>query len=169
MDTNQPEVVSHPPPQTPAPMKLEFDPVIEEALYQMRSWFSDLYPPAQADRALTILDGKPTIKGKIWTTNNEFTIIAQFKEVDMDEGAHVGKEYRLLNKSRIIADGYLGAQATSRKSRTGEDWHRGNDRSDGKFNEETWIRIIKSILAYEIEDIQSDAWKKPPRFKCLVS
>ena len=46
-------------------------------------------------------------------------------------------------------EGYLGATVTCRKPRAGEDWHRGNDLSDGPFCEKTWLSVLADIVAYE--------------------
>lgn len=48
---------------------------------------------------------------------------------------------------------YLGCQVETRKPRPGEDWNRGNDLADGNFSEETWLSILKDIIAYELKDI----------------
>ncbi len=141
MDTNTP-VIFHTPDH-------EHNHVVKTALDQMKLWFGELYGHKKAVCCLNVCGSSPIIYGKMWTFSNTFTINATFRTYDE------------INKSvqSIIDDGYLGASARSRKSRTGEDWLRGNDLADGKFNEETWISIIKSILSYEIEDIKSYAWK----------
>lgn len=51
---------------------------------------------------------------------------------------------------------YLGCTAASRKPRPGEKWTRGNDLPDGKFNEETFHRILGAILFYEAKDVVKD-------------
>jgi len=48
-------------------------------------------------------------------------------------------------------DSYLGCTASTRKPRTGEDWTRGNDLPDGKFNKETWSHIKTGIIKYELK------------------
>jgi len=48
---------------------------------------------------------------------------------------------------------YFGCQVSTRKPRAGEDWNRGNDLPDGKFNEETWIKIKNAIISYELVKI----------------
>jgi len=45
---------------------------------------------------------------------------------------------------------YLGCSVSSRKSRPGEDWIRGNDLPDGPFTKKTWDRIVYAIVSYEI-------------------
>lgn len=118
----------------------------EEAITQMRQWLSSFYSPSKIDRALHIekacsLTGKNEelrLRAKLWTCNNEFSI------------------------SGVIRDGssYLGCSSRSRKPRTGETWTRGNDLADGQFTNETWHKIVLSILRYEIEEIKSEKWKE---------
>ena len=49
---------------------------------------------------------------------------------------------------------YLGCQASSRKSRAGEDWYRGRDLFDSKeISEENLNKILLDILNYELEDV----------------
>lgn len=50
--------------------------------------------------------------------------------------------------------GYLGCIASTRKSRPGEDWTRGNDLPDGEYNKKTFDAIVRRILAYEIKNLQ---------------
>jgi hypothetical protein len=50
--------------------------------------------------------------------------------------------------------GYLGCTASTRKPRPGEDWNRGNDLPDGKYSKETFDKIIRGIVAYELKTIQ---------------
>ena len=45
---------------------------------------------------------------------------------------------------------YLGATATSRRARAGEEWLRGNDLPDGKFSRETFDAITRAIVGYEL-------------------
>jgi hypothetical protein len=59
-------------------------------------------------------------------------------------------KYRIFANDRKNKDGYLGCQVSARKSRAGEDWIRGNDLPDGKFNHDTWNLILKSIISYEL-------------------
>ena len=126
-----------PPPNSPEP-----DEIFEEAVAQMRTWLSEIYPASKVDRAM----GSPSnkrffISSKIWTYNNAYSIIA--------------KGQNALN------EWYLGASAHSRKSRTGETWQRGNNLADGRFCEETWRRIMTDIVRYEAEEVKSEKWKEP--------
>uniref|UniRef100_A0A6M3K5Y7 Uncharacterized protein n=1 Tax=viral metagenome TaxID=1070528 RepID=A0A6M3K5Y7_9ZZZZ len=50
---------------------------------------------------------------------------------------------------------FLGCTASTRKARPGEDWTRGNDLADGEFNEETWLKILKDIVSYELKSISN--------------
>jgi len=60
---------------------------------------------------------------------------------------------------------YLGATASSRTSRAGESWTRGNDLTDGKFCRETWIKILGDIVGYELVKIHRPIQHK---FDCAV-
>jgi len=51
------------------------------------------------------------------------------------------------------ADGYLGGQAGTRKSRAGEDHTRGNDLADGPYSKETFDKIVNDIVAYETVEL----------------
>jgi hypothetical protein len=45
---------------------------------------------------------------------------------------------------------YLGCGANSRRTRAGEDWHRGSDLPDGPFSRGTWEAIKDAVIAYEL-------------------
>ena len=49
--------------------------------------------------------------------------------------------------------GYLGCIASSRKPRAGEEHTRGNDLPDGPLDENTWRKILYSIVGYELVKI----------------
>lgn len=63
---------------------------------------------------------------------------------------------------------YLGCAVATRKPRPGEDWNRGNDLADGKFCQETWDRILRDIIAYELVST-SNYTLKPPRDTAVSS
>ena len=75
---------------------------------------------------------------KIYTKEHKYNISARLD---------VGK---LGNGEMLAIDGYLGCIGTVRKPRAGEDWTRGNDLADGSYSKETWDRIVRDILAYEL-------------------
>ena len=58
--------------------------------------------------------------------------------------------YTIVAHDRRGDGGYLGCQASTRKPRAGEDWHRGSDLPDGKFTRATWESIKNGILSYEL-------------------
>lgn len=64
-----------------------------------------------------------------------------------------GYSIRIKPKTKDY-DGYLSCVAISRKPRTGEDWNRGNDLPDGPYSKETWTRIVRAILGYELVAIK---------------
>lgn len=52
-------------------------------------------------------------------------------------------------------DGYIGSYFKCRKSYPGENWHRGNDLSDGNYNKETFDKIMFDIILNELVEIKS--------------
>jgi hypothetical protein len=46
--------------------------------------------------------------------------------------------------------GYIGCIVTKRLPRNGEDWTRGNDLADGRYEPQTWERIMVDIVSYEL-------------------
>ena len=50
-------------------------------------------------------------------------------------------------------DGYLGSSCSCRKPRAGEDWTRGHDLPDGRFNRKTWNMIKHAIMRNEFVKI----------------
>ena len=54
-----------------------------------------------------------------------------------------------------FSDDYLGCIVSSRITRPGETWLRGNDLPDGKFTRETWDKILNGIFAYELVPLDS--------------
>ncbi len=50
--------------------------------------------------------------------------------------------------------GYCGCTVSSRKSRPGEFWNRGNDLPDGEYTSETFDRIARRIIQYEMKAIK---------------
>jgi len=51
---------------------------------------------------------------------------------------------------------YLGCQVSSRMTRPGETWTRGNDLPDGSFSVETWYNILAAIVGYELKAIEPE-------------
>ena len=54
--------------------------------------------------------------------------------------------------------GYLGAYTGTRKPRPGETWTRGNDLPDGKYCKDTFDKIMRAIVRYEMKRLQ--CWVK---------
>ncbi len=52
-----------------------------------------------------------------------------------------------------FTDDYLGASASARIMRPGEDWTRGSDLPDGKFGRETFDEIMRAVVAYELVEL----------------
>jgi hypothetical protein len=53
-----------------------------------------------------------------------------------------------------MEDSYLGCTASTRKNRPGEVWNRGSDLPDGKYNDETWNKILMGIIQFEMKTLQ---------------
>lgn len=90
-------------------------------------------------------------------------VIKSFKDQDQEvkEICFYTKDhrYRIYAVDRTTDDGYIGCTVVTRKMRAGEDWIRGNDLPDGPFVKETWDRILKSIVRYEL--VKLTKYKKP--------
>ena len=101
-------------------------------------------------------------------------------------GLQVGGRFDDINKPEIIKiythdytytitarniddDSYLGCTASIRKPRAGEDWFRGRDLPDGKFNMETWGRIKDAILANELVKVAANSRQDLAPTKCGCS
>lgn len=69
----------------------------------------------------------------LYTDSNSYRIGATIEEFDS-----------------IRTKTYLGCISSSRKPRAGEDWSRGNDLADGKFDKDTWKQIVADIVSYEL-------------------
>lgn len=52
-------------------------------------------------------------------------------------------------------DDYLGLTVSSRVTRPGEDWTRGNDLPDGEFSAEILGMAIKAVLLYELREVSN--------------
>jgi len=125
----------------------DIDEAFEHARFLVRKWLSQIYGEGKAERAINAIDDDRIIRAKIWTATNEYSIVASFDE-------------KYGYKRDDCFKGYLGCVSSCRKSRTGEDWFRGNDLADGRFSEETWRKILFDIVAYEAENVKSTEWKK---------
>jgi hypothetical protein len=74
--------------------------------------------------------------------------------------------YTFLHEYAIVAvekpdKGYLGCQVSTRRSRAGEHWTRGNDLPDGLLTRETWDKILKAIVIYELEQLSPVGLEAP--------
>jgi len=68
-------------------------------------------------------------------------------------------KYFIVAIERNTGKSYLGCQVSTRKSRAGEDWARGNDLPDGDFTKETWNSIVEAIVRYEL--VKLSKYQKP--------
>lgn len=123
--------------------------MLEQAYETIREWLGAVYRPSQIDRAVHVRpdDGEcGAIHVKIWTDTNEYRVRISLKPMGR------------------LEDAYMGASASSRKPRAGEDWTRGNDLPDGGFSEALWQEIMVAIVRYEAQEVKSESWKedRPP-------
>ena len=97
---------------------------------QFEEWLKELVPFGAVEKyvQLTLDKQRNTIRARIFTDSHQYQISA--------------------------GETYLGCGASSRKWRAGEDWHRGNDRHDGPFCRETWDKIVRDILRYELTKLE---------------
>ena len=113
------------------------------------SWLEWVYPKSTVERHIKVDKENNRIIAKIWTSVNEYTVIAKYSKEDLEPGGSMPAKF-----------GSLGCQASSRKPRPGETWTRGRDLRDGKFCLDTWLDILIDIVHFEAEEIKSDAWKE---------
>ena len=59
------------------------------------------------------------------------------------------------------SDRYLGLTVSSRLSRPGETWNRGNDLHDGEFSEDTFTLMLKDVLRYELREVSTEEGNSP--------
>jgi hypothetical protein len=112
----------------------------------------------------TIEDLKTWVKEDLGTRGD----VENYVHITEDEGEGHGdgkyehrfkfKLYSFENVYAIVAiespdKGYLGCQSSRRKARAGESWTRGSDLPDGPLNRETWDKILKAIVIYELEEL----------------
>jgi hypothetical protein len=131
-------------------MKSVTDATVALAVSTLKAWLSEIYPPKQVDRCITVGERLTQwqIRAKIWTATNEHTITAT---IEAEDGR---------NPEDALAASYLGASSVSRLQRPGETWNRGNDLPDGRFSAETWRKILAGIVRYEAQEIKSTSWRE---------
>ena len=96
---------------------------MEDYKDQLRGWIEELRWGAE-NKYTWETDSEYRVRAKLFTSEHSYSISA--------------------------TPTYLGCIASARKPRPGEDWTRGNDLADGKFNKDTWIRILEDIVGYEL-------------------
>jgi len=107
---------------------------------QMVHWMNDMkHGYRDSDMYMEVDCFSSHIRMLIYTLTNKYQIVAICHRTEMGLGKFVKT--------------YLGAVASSRTPRAGEDWTRGNDLADGEFCKETWVRILSDIVGYELVKI----------------
>lgn len=56
---------------------------------------------------------------------------------------------------------YMGGVVSSRLARAGETWLRGNDLPDGEFSRETFEKIMRAVVGYEMEFLAPPVERRP--------
>ncbi len=102
---------------------------------ELDKWLEDLVFPGKTDDFIQLLEGH-CIPGE-----EHYKSVCFYTE---------DYKYSIKAVDRTNDDGYLGCVVTCRKARAGEDWKRGNDLPDGKFNKRTWDLIVKAIVSHEL-------------------
>lgn len=74
-------------------------------------------------------DGEDRRRYRIYTNNHVYSINAVVKKGDST---------------------YLGCGVSARKPRPGEKHTRGNDLPDGRFDHDTWLKIVHAVVRYEL-------------------
>jgi len=113
-------------------------------LEELDKWLKDLVFPGKVENFIQDLDAH-SLPG-----------VEQLSKICFYTEKH---QYIIKAVDRTKDDGYLGCVVQCRKPRPGEDWLRGNDLPDGKFNKATWDLILKAIISYEI--VKLSDYKKP--------
>jgi hypothetical protein len=85
----------------------------------------------------TIDEENTRVRVYLFTKTNKYSISASLPDLNRKEDDK----------------GYLGCTTSCRTPRAGEVWTRGSDLPDGDFSFETWIKIISSIVNYELVKI----------------
>ena len=112
--------------------------ILKKEFPELHKWLTPLCRLNLTLRDITEADYKEgKMRVRIYTKNYRYSIAARLPAPNLDGGEN--KNY-----------GYLGCIVTTRKTRAGETWNRGNDLPDGKYNEKTWYKIENAILAYEL-------------------
>jgi len=92
-------------------------------------WLSEIVHPAVLSKYVLFSDSGDRTCVKIYTASHVYNIVYR----------HDG--------------GYLGCTASTTSHRPGENWTRGNDLPDGKFNRKTWESIKNAIIRYELQEL----------------
>ena len=64
-----------------------------------------------------------------------------------------------------FTDTYLGLTVSSRVSRPGENWSRGNDLPNGEFSEETLDEALNAVFFYELREVSTEEALPPWRLE----
>lgn len=130
------------------PKLLTLDEKYDEAKRQLTFWLDDAFGDVGVD----------------W---NNYFIDIENEPTPGEERSRNFRAYVFLGDHRYSIsghisenrEGYLGCICSSIRYRTGENWTRGNDLADGKFNKETFDKIIRDILRMEFKKLETHSGK----------
>jgi len=96
---------------------------------------------------------------------DEFLMEIPFNEDEINTNGVKYRFYTDQHQYTITAldgpdGGFLGAVAICRKMVPGENFHRGDDLFYGPFRKDTWDRIIKDIVSYELIRVNEEDKEK---------
>ena len=113
---------------------------------EFMGWLSDIIPWTKIREYVQFKGGIPEdwVKGKMGPFNVD-------TRVEYDPNVISVRVFTKNHMYNIVAKAtYLGCTMSKRKYRAGEDWTRGHDLPDGKFNDSTWRNIKLAILKNEL-------------------
>lgn len=99
---------------------------------------------------------------KVWLTNQGFRS-KHLRWEHTEDGIHKHVVFATTknNYHLSFADDYLGLTVSSRVSRPGENWSRGNDLHDGDFSKETFDSVLRDVLSYELREVSREEGGPP--------
>ncbi len=113
---------------------------------EFMGWLSDIIPWAKIKEYVQFKGGIPEdwVKGKMGPFNVDV-------RTEHDSTVISVRIFTKNHSYNIVAkENYLGCTMSKRKYRAGEDWTRGHDLPDGKFNDSTWRNIKLAIIRTEL-------------------
>ena len=115
----------------------------EKGYSKLITWLRSFHRFADIDKTMKIIKNNDRLLVLMYTNAHIYSLSASLPTNSAESSQDGGL-------------GYLGMTASCRKSRVGENWTRGGDLPDGRYNQETFERIKNAIIAYELLVIPKD-------------